>query len=84
MLHATITVMRDGRDFEIDTREVKAFILMAVVIEFPLFIWMFYTGLPDLELARTRMFFMFIILELVIALNFRSMRYGLFKAPPHM
>ena len=26
---------------------------------------------------------MFVIIELIIALNFRSMRYSIFKAPPH-
>jgi len=29
------------------------------------------------------MFFLFIIIELIIALNFRSMRYSIFKARPH-
>ncbi len=33
--------------------------------------------------ARTEIFFLFIIIELVIALNFRSMRYSIFEAPPH-
>ena len=29
------------------------------------------------------MFFLFIIIELIIALNFRSMRYSIFKTRPH-
>jgi len=29
------------------------------------------------------MFFLFIIIEMIIALNFRSMRYSVFKVPPH-
>jgi Ca2+-transporting ATPase len=29
-------------------------------------------------------FFLFIIIELIIALNFRSMRYSVFKSPPHL
>jgi Ca2+-transporting ATPase len=33
--------------------------------------------------ARTEMFFLFIIIEMIIALNFRSMRYSVFKVPPH-
>ncbi len=33
--------------------------------------------------ARTEQFFLFIIIELIIALNFRSMRYSVFKTPPH-
>ncbi|MDH5201762.1 MAG: cation transporting ATPase C-terminal domain-containing protein, partial [Nitrospirota bacterium] len=28
-------------------------------------------------------FFLFISIELIIALNFRSMRYSIFQAPPH-
>jgi len=34
--------------------------------------------------ARTEQFFLFIIIELIIALNFRSMRYSIFKTPPHL
>lgn len=63
--------------------DIKVFIAFAVLIEAPVFLWTFFHTLPDIELARTRLFFLFMIVELVIALNFRSMRYGLFKAPPH-
>jgi Ca2+-transporting ATPase len=73
---------RDPRE-SVFSREVKTFIIMAVLIEFPVFIWMFFGSLPDMELARTRMFFMFILVELAIAMNFRSMTYSVFKAPPH-
>jgi Ca2+-transporting ATPase len=65
------------------SRDVRVFILMAVIIEFPIFLWMFLGSLPDMELARTRMFFMFIVVELAIAVNFRSMRYSVFRARPH-
>lgn len=73
---------RDPRE-SVFSRDVRTFILMAVALEFPLFLWVFFESQPNMELARTRMFFMFIILELVIALNFRSMRYSIIKAPPH-
>jgi Ca2+-transporting ATPase len=73
---------RDPRE-SVFSREVKIFIIMAVLIEFPIFLWMFLGTLPDMELARTRMFFMFILVELAIAMNFRSMTYSVFKAPPH-
>jgi Ca2+-transporting ATPase len=73
---------RDPRE-SVFSREVKIFIIMAVLIEFPVFLWMFFGSLPDMELARTRMFFMFIVVELAIAMNFRSMTYSVFKAPPH-
>jgi Ca2+-transporting ATPase len=73
--------------------EVRAFILMALLIEIPFFYFIFLRELPHidpallnqelLKPARTELFFMFNIIELVIALNFRSMRFSIFKAPPH-
>jgi Ca2+-transporting ATPase len=36
-----------------------------------------------MELARTLVFFMFVFIELIIAINFRSLRYSLVQAPPH-
>jgi Ca2+-transporting ATPase len=65
------------------SKEVKVFMIMAVLIELPVFLWAFFHSQPDMELARTRLFFLFILVELVIALNFRSMKYSIFKAPPH-
>jgi Ca2+-transporting ATPase len=63
--------------------DVRAFILLALFIEIPFFFFLFYHGLHDITHARTKTFFLFIIVELIIALNFRSMRYSIFKAPPH-
>jgi len=63
--------------------DVRAFILVALFIEIPLFFFLFYHELYDITHARTETFFLFIIIELIIALNFRSMRYSIFKAPPH-
>lgn len=63
--------------------DVKAFILLALFIEIPFFFFLFYHELYDMTHARTETFFLFIIIELIIALNFRSMRYSIFKAPPH-
>jgi Ca2+-transporting ATPase len=65
------------------SKDVRTLILMAVLIECPLFLWMFFQSQPDMELARTRVFFMFVFVELIIAINFRSLRYGLVQAPPH-
>jgi Ca2+-transporting ATPase len=65
------------------SKDVRILILMAVLIECPLFLWMFFQSQPDMELARTRVFFMFVFVELIIAINFRSLRYGLIQAPPH-
>jgi len=63
--------------------DVKAFILLALLIEIPFFFFLFFHDLVDIKHARTEMFFLFIGIELIIALNFRSMRYSIFKAPPH-
>jgi Ca2+-transporting ATPase len=64
--------------------DVRAFILLALFIEIPFFFFLFYHELSDIALARTEQLFLFIIIELIIALNFRSMRYSVFKLPPHM
>src|SRR3989339_2017275 len=63
--------------------DVKAFIALALFIEIPFFYFIFFHDLTDIAHARTEMFFMFIIVELIVALNFRSMKYSIFKAPPH-
>jgi Ca2+-transporting ATPase len=63
--------------------DVRAFILIALFIEIPFFFFLFYHELSDINHARTEIFFLFIIIELIIALNFRSMRYSIFKSPPH-
>jgi Ca2+-transporting ATPase len=63
--------------------DVKSFIARAVVIEVPIYLWVFFSHIDDLEQARTMLFFMFISVELVIALNCRSLVYSIFTAPPH-
>jgi Ca2+-transporting ATPase len=63
--------------------DVRMFILVALFVEIPFFFFLFYHELADIAYARTEIFFMFIIIELIIALNFRSMRYSIFKARPH-
>jgi Ca2+-transporting ATPase len=63
--------------------DVKAFILMALLIETPFFYFLFFHDFADIARARTEIFFLFIIVELVIALNFRSLRFSVFKVPPH-
>ena len=63
--------------------DVRAFIILALIIEVPFFYYLFYHELTDLAHARTEIFFLFVIVELIIALNFRSMRYSIFKARPH-
>ncbi|MDP3297479.1 MAG: cation-translocating P-type ATPase [Thermodesulfovibrionia bacterium] len=63
--------------------DVKAFILRAVLIESPFFFILFFYELKDITHARTEIFFLFVVIELVIALNCRSLIHSIFKAPPH-
>jgi Ca2+-transporting ATPase len=73
---------RDPRE-SVFSWDVRMFILLALVIEIPVFYYLFYHKLDDITDARTKTFFLFIVIELMIALNFRSMRYSIFKARPH-
>ncbi len=63
--------------------DVKSFILRAVLIECPFFYILFFRTAQDMVHARTLVFFMFVIIEFVIAINCRSLIYSIFKAPPH-
>jgi len=74
---------RDPRE-SVFSWDVKVFIFMAFLIEIPFFFFLFFHDLFDITYARTEIFFLFIIIELIIAFNFRSMRYSIFQAPPHM
>jgi P-type Ca2+ transporter type 2C len=65
------------------TREVRAFIVLALLVEVPLFFYLFLETCAQIERARTMLFLLFIVVELTIALNFRSMRYSVFDALPH-
>jgi len=73
---------RDPRE-SVFSKDLRVLILMAVIVECPLFLWMFFRTQPDMEMARTIVFFMFVFIELIIAINFRSLRYSLIQAPPH-
>ncbi|MBN2198334.1 MAG: cation-translocating P-type ATPase [Candidatus Aminicenantes bacterium] len=63
--------------------EVKTFIGLAFLVEVPFFIYVFFSEFSHIDQARTEIFYMFIIVELVLALNFRSLRFSVLKAPPH-
>jgi len=63
--------------------DVRAFILMILVIEIPILSYLFLSGLGDMTHIRTQIFFFFVITEFVIALNLRSLRYSIFKVRPH-
>jgi Ca2+-transporting ATPase len=63
--------------------DVKSFILRAVIIEIPIYYWIYFSHIDDGEQARTMLFFMFVGIEFVIALNCRSLIYSVFSVPPH-
>jgi P-type Ca2+ transporter type 2C len=63
--------------------EVRTLVLFGAVVETPLFLGVFLYGLDNIEVARTEIFLMFVIIELILAMNFRSLRYSVFEAPPH-
>jgi len=64
--------------------EVVGFLVRAVVVESPLLIAAFYFALPNgIDAARTRLFLLFIAIELVVALNCRSLRHTVFRVRPH-
>ena len=78
-------MMRPPRDpnESVFSFDVRTLILLGALIECPIFLYIFFRGMHDIELARTEVFLMFVIIELMLALNFRSLRYGLLEAPPH-
>ncbi|MFH1076367.1 MAG: cation-translocating P-type ATPase [Pseudomonadota bacterium] len=65
------------------SREMKMFVLIALLVEVPCFYFLFFSNYADITLARTQIFFLFIIIELVVALNFRSLTQSVFALPPH-
>jgi len=66
------------------TKDVKSFLLRALLLEVPILLVIFIVSLPlGLEIARTRLFLIFIFFELTIALNCRSLKYNVWEAKPH-
>ncbi len=71
-------------DETVFTKDVKFFLLRAVLIETPLILWTYFWSLPQgIEIARTNVFLMFILIELVVALSCRSLKYTLLEVRPH-
>ena len=73
---------RDPKE-KVFTKDVVAFLAMAVVLWSPIFLFIFFHDLRDIVHARSELFYLFLFVELVIALNSRSLRYGFFKLRPH-
>ncbi len=72
------------RNEPVFTAEVKHFIIRALIVESPVLLLGFLTALPyGMEAARSRLFLMFIAVELVVALNCRSLTHPILQARPH-
>jgi Ca2+-transporting ATPase len=54
-----------------------------VLIECPIFLWIYFDNYTDIEGARTKIFLLFVFVELIISMCFRSLRFSLWEAPPH-
>jgi Ca2+-transporting ATPase len=65
------------------SRDVRSLVLLGVLIECPIFLWIYFDNYADIEVARTKIFLLFVFVELIIAMSFRSLRYSIFEAPPH-
>jgi Ca2+-transporting ATPase len=66
------------------TREVVEFIVRAQIVETPILMLGFMHALPmGLDVARSRLFLMFIAVELMMAINCRSLIHSVFVAKPH-
>ncbi len=73
---------RDPRE-KVFTKDVVLFLAMAVLMWSPFLLFIFIHDLKDIVHARTELFYLFLIVELIIALNSRSLRYSFFKLRPH-
>jgi Ca2+-transporting ATPase len=71
------------RNASVFSPRVRSLILLGAVIECPIFLWVFFRHVGDIEVARTDVFLMFVAIELMLALDFRSLRYSIVEAPPH-
>ncbi|MEM4314960.1 MAG: cation-translocating P-type ATPase [Nitrososphaerota archaeon] len=64
--------------------EVKNFLITVMVVATPIYLLGYLTGLQEsIDNARSRLFFMFIVNELILALNCRSLAHSIFKVRPH-
>jgi Ca2+-transporting ATPase len=73
---------RDPRE-KVFTKDVIAFLAMAVLMWSPFLLFVFIHDLREIVHARTELFYLFLFVELVVALNSRSLRYSFFKLRPH-
>jgi Ca2+-transporting ATPase len=72
------------KDESVFTKEVTRLIVMALIVQTPILLLGFVTGLGEgLAFARSRLFLMFIGIELAIALNCRSLTHSIIEVRPH-
>lgn len=72
------------RNEPVFSQEVMKFLITVVAVASPLYLLGYATALAEgVEQARSRLFFMFIVNELLLALNCRSLTYNIFKVLPH-
>ncbi|MCP8314850.1 MAG: cation-translocating P-type ATPase [archaeon] len=72
------------KDEPVFTRDVVLFLIRALIVETPVLTLAFISGLSyGMDAARTRLFLMFIFVELAVALNCRSLLFTIDKAKPH-
>jgi Ca2+-transporting ATPase len=65
------------------SRDVRLLVLLGVLIECPIFLWIYFDNYAEIEVARTKIFLLFVFVELIISMSFRSLRHSVFQAPPH-
>jgi P-type Ca2+ transporter type 2C len=65
------------------SRDVRMLVLLGILIETPIFLWVYFDSYAEIEVARTRIFLLFVFVELIISLCFVSLRYSVFQSPPH-
>jgi Ca2+-transporting ATPase len=65
------------------SRDVRFLVLLGVLVECPIFLWIYFDNYSDIEAARTKIFLLFVVVELMLSMSFRSLRHSIFKSPPH-
>jgi len=81
---------RDPKE-SIFSRDVKLFYLISIAVQSPLFLLIFTSivplgaaeGSPELLAGRSLLFYLFVFMELTVALTCRSLRYSVFRIRPH-
>lgn len=72
------------RGEKVFTRDIKEYLVRALIVETPVLLLGFIDALPlGIEAARSRLFLMFVFIELAVALNTVSLTQSIFKFRPH-